>query len=490
VKKLNLSKRMLPILFWLTIAQCALAQTFTTLVTFDGTNGFTPSTSLVQGIDGNYYGTTEEGGTGSCKIGCGTIFRITSTGSLSTLYNFCESPNCLDGSYPIAGLILGFDGNFYGVTTTGGTYNSGTIFKFSQSGALTTIYSFCALDRCADGNWPEGPLLEASDGALYGVTAFGGNLRCSGGCGTIFRINPDGSFATLYTFCSQSGCPDGAAPVGALVQATNGNFYGTTTNGGMYTCSGNLYSQTCGTIFQITSKGELTTLHNFRSIEGYYPYAGLTQGMNGNFYGTTYQGGRGICNDYGCGVGTIFGITRGGVFHTLYIFGKNDDTSDGAYPSGNLILANDGDLYGTTQSGGADTCQAGCGTIFSLSRSGLTTLHDFDGTDENPDGALFQATTGIFYGTTPGTVFSFDLGLQPFVTLIRDAAKANEMDGILGQGLTGTTNVSFNGTSASFKVVSDTLLKVQIPGGVTTGYVTVTTPTGSLTSNIPFYVIP
>src|SRR5579863_2252447 len=212
-------------LFCLMTAIVSPAQTLTTLASFDGTNGADPLyMSIVQGPDGDIYGTTFSGG----KNANGTVFKITPTGTLTTLYSFCTQSGCPDGRSPEAGLILGIDGNFYGTTAFGGTNNDGTIFKVTLGGKLTTLHSFDS----NDGSRPVGALVQASNGNFYGTAEGGGNQSCPGGCGTVFKISPEGMLTTLYNFCALSNCPDGEFPSGALVQATNGNFYGTTGGGG------------------------------------------------------------------------------------------------------------------------------------------------------------------------------------------------------------------------------------------------------------------
>ena len=179
----------------------------------------------------------------------------------------------------------------YGTTEYGGANRYGTVFKITPSGALTKLYSFCSQSGCADGANPFGPLVQATDGNLYGTTQIGGanTSGCGGqGCGTVFKITPSGTLTTLYSFCSQSGCPDGANPYSRLVQATDGNFYGTTVSGGAFTYCG--FAGGCGTVFKITPSGSLTTLHSFDGGDGAGPL-GLVQATGGNFYGTTSSGG-------------------------------------------------------------------------------------------------------------------------------------------------------------------------------------------------------
>ncbi len=268
-----------------TVFQISSGGTLTTLYTFclqsGCPDGEYPGGDLVQGSDGNFYGTTEEGGTNNG----GTVFQITPSGTLTTLYNFCSQSGCTDGEYLYAGLVQGTDGNFYGTTGGGGAQKSGTIFQITPSGTLTTLHSFCSQSGCTDGKIPDGGLVQGSDGNFYGTTAAGGT---SNSAGTVFQITPSGTLTTLYSFCPQSGCADGRNSQGRLVQGSDGNFYGTTYAGG--TRSG-------GTVFQITPSGTLTTLYSFCSqggcTDGKYLYAGLVQGTDGNFYGTTYEGGTG-----------------------------------------------------------------------------------------------------------------------------------------------------------------------------------------------------
>jgi uncharacterized repeat protein (TIGR03803 family) len=224
---------------------------FTNLVNFDGTDGGNPAAPLVQGPDGNLYGTTSGGGTN----GDGTFFKITPGGTVTTLYNFCSEANCADGNLATGALTLGTDGNFYGFTLLGGTTNSGIAFKITPTGTLTVLHNWCSLPNNADGCfefWPDqNVLVQATDGNFYGTNDGGGTA----GAGTFFKLTPSGTLTTLYTFCSQSGCADGANPSG-LIQATDGNFYGTALNGGAF---GD------GTVFKITPTGTLTTLYSFCS---------------------------------------------------------------------------------------------------------------------------------------------------------------------------------------------------------------------------------
>src|ERR1700693_5445458 len=225
------------LLFCVAAATFSRAQTFKTVATFDSTDGCAPQSALIQGVDGNFYGTAP--GCGPILEDGGTFFKVTPAGTLTALYNFCSVKDgfiCSDGSQPYGGLEQATDGNFYG-TTNGTTNNYGTVFKITPSGALTTLYHFCSQPNCADGRSPRSGLVQASDGNFYGSTSAGGiaNPLCYEGCGTIFRLTPAGELTTLYSFCSLSNCADGQDPFGNLVQAAHGVFYGTTPGVGAYT---------------------------------------------------------------------------------------------------------------------------------------------------------------------------------------------------------------------------------------------------------------
>jgi uncharacterized repeat protein (TIGR03803 family) len=245
---------------------------FTVLHAFAGDDGRSPSDTLTQGADGKYYGTTYYGGTSTaCFVGCGTVFKISPSGTLTVLHNFDN----VHGSYPQAGLVQGKDGKFYGATTVGGTNNLGVIFSISPTGAFTVLHNLST----PDGTGPLDSLIQAKDGNFYG-TAYGGGTHstCVNGCGTVFKITRTGTFTKLFDFDGTHG----ANPAGDLVQGTDGNLYGTTSRGG---------SIGHGTVFQITTAGVVTVLHNFDRTDGEYPGAGLAQHTNGKFYGTTLLGG-------------------------------------------------------------------------------------------------------------------------------------------------------------------------------------------------------
>jgi uncharacterized repeat protein (TIGR03803 family) len=472
------------------------------LFSFNNTGGGWPYAGLLQGTDGNFYGTTVIGGVyfNNCGGGgCGAVFKITPNGTLTTLYSFCAGGGgCTDGATPYGGLVEGTDGDFYGTTEAGGPnpyacggeYGCGTVFKITPSGKLTTLHSFGG----KDGSFPYGGLIQGADRKFYGTTSSGGiSIGCSGstGCGTVFSITAKGELTTLYSLCQQSNCTDGLGPYAGLVQGRDGNFYGTTIRGGTNECEE--AGATCGTVFKITPTGTLTTLYSFDDMpNGEYPYAGLVQGADGNFYGTAYQGG--ASND-----GTVFKITSSGTLTVLHSF----DGTDGRLPNAALVQGTDGNFYGTTYVGGANG--ANNGTIFEITSAGvLTTLYSFaKGTDgQRPDSPVVQGTNGTFYGTTYwggayqnciaacGTVFSESVGLGPFVKTLPASGKVGMAVKILGNDLTSATSVTFNGTAATFAVVSGSEIKTSVPLGATTGKVRVTFPHGTRSSNVPFRVIP
>lgn len=476
------------------ILYCALgailshAQTLTTLLDFDVTNGGNP-VDLIQGFDGNLYGTTLFGGTQDA----GTAFQFTSTGVLTILHSFCSKGiACLDGEVPAGELTQSRLGNFYGSTNNGGTNSLGVVFSVGRSGKFAVLYNFCSLPSCGDGEAPNG-VIQARNGNLYGTAPAGG----ANYLGTVFELTQSGSLTVLHSFNGS----DGANPASTLVQVSNANLYGTATQGGSSTnCSAGGVAG-CGTIFEIMPSGTMTVLHSFDGADGEYPgYQGtMIQASDGFLYGTTNGGGSGkgsLCA-YGCG--TLFKVSLTGNFTKLYDFCSLANCSDGSLPS-SLVQGTDGNFYGTTSGGGNST---GSGTIFRITPQGvLTTLYYFcsqadcaDGA--SPQAALMQDTDGNFYGVTEGggsqnwgTIYRFSMGLGPFAKLLQKSGKVGQSGGILGQGFTGTTSVLLNGTPARFTLVSDTYIQATVPVGATTGYVKVITPDGTLTSDVPFHVIP
>jgi uncharacterized repeat protein (TIGR03803 family) len=354
---------------------------------FDGAN---PYAGLVQGNDGNFYGTTY--GTGSGPSANGTVFKISPGGVLTSLWSFTGGN---DGANPQAGLVQGSDSNFYGTTAWGGASSYGTVFRISPGGSLTNLWSFTG---GTDGANPQAGLVQGSDSNFYGTAASGG----ASGNGTVFRISPSGSLSNIWSF---TGGTDGANPMAGLLQGGDGNFYGTTYGSG----SG---PSAYGTVFRMSPGGSLTNLWSFTGgDDGAYPWAALVQGIDSNFYGTASYGGA-------YGAGTVFRIGSSGSLTNLWSFTGG---TDGANPQAGLVQGSDSNFYGTAASGGT----SGNGTVFRISPSGsLTSLWSFTGCGDgaNPMAGLAQGSDGNLYGTTYGsgngpspygTVFKLSLSPVP-----------------------------------------------------------------------------
>jgi uncharacterized repeat protein (TIGR03803 family) len=401
----------------------------TTLVDFNVTNDNNARTELVQGSDGNLYGTTS----GKLSVGSfGTVFKMTTAGVMTTLVNFCDA----HGSYPRAGLVQGPDGNFFGTTTgttSQGSSSSGgaTVFRMTPAGALTTyarfnptLYSFnqAGLMLGSDGNFyvttpgvgnnidgsssdygkvlkmtpagnfttlanfnffngflPQAELIQGSDGNFYGTTFAGGNILMDSiysNYGVIFKMTPAGSLTNLVSFIGTNGMQLNSR----LVQGSDGNFYGTAPFGGTS-------SSRDGTVFRMTPTGALTVLVNFTGANGSAPEAGLVQGIDGNFYGTTSKGGS-------SNMGTIFRMTPAGALTTLVSFNSNN----GSFPIAGLVKSSDGNFYGTTAGIGTGNSY---GTVFRVTPAGdLTTLVSFNSTNGSSPNELVRGSDGNLYGTT------------------------------------------------------------------------------------------
>ncbi len=431
-----------------------------------------PLSLPAQGRDGSVFTTAGGFGYGTTNTD-GAIIRtpISSKGG-QVLHAFTEA----DGAVPLSGVTLAMDGNLYGVTYNGGTSSSGVLYKITTGGTYTVVHEFSAE---ADGGFPVAAPIQGSDGNLYGTTSFG-NVDD----GTVYKYNPSAeTFATLFSF-SQDGS-HGAQIEAPLIQASDGNLYGTTEVGG---------TNNCGTIFELSISGALLYTYSFPcGAEGEYPYTPLIQASDGNFYGTTFYGGN-ITSSGECktGCGTIFKMSNG-VVSTLYSF--SGYPNDGANADSGLTEGTDGNLYGITTSGGAHAL----GTIYQIASSGqYKLLYSFVGVvGSSPGAPLLQHTNGSFYGTAfhggqnkQGSLYRLDMGLGPFIALVRYTGRIGQPVQILGQGLTGSTTVTVNGIAAtSLKVASDTYMTAVIPTGATTGPVVVTTPTGTLTSNHNFRIV-
>lgn len=360
----------------------AQAQTFSILYSFTSESDGDRPDSLVQDSKGNFYGTTLYGGTS----GNGTIFKIDPAGRKTTLYSFKNQP---DGSEPI-GIIRDSSGNLYGTTLYGGVgcpggAGCGTVFKLNASGKETVLHRFA---HHGDGSFPQAGLVMDSAGKLYGTTTFGGILTCGGsgwGCGTVFKLDPSGNETVLYRFKNGT---DGGSPNGLTLDA-EGNLYGTAQGGANHD----------GTIFEIDASGKFTVLHTFYGTDGCIPFASLTLDASGNLYGTA-----GNCGQFG--FGTVFKLDPSGDVTVLYNFTGG---SDGAYPSGTLVLDQAGNLYGTTGFGGDLTSHCGeagntpgCGVVFKIDTAGqYSVLHTFDGNDGQwAYYGVIRDAEGNLYGTT------------------------------------------------------------------------------------------
>lgn len=448
--------------FWLlppALLSAGLAQTLAQSQTFSESvlNNFTctatcagsaqPSGNLLQASDGNIYGVTAGGGQNG-----GSVFKITPAGGFTTLYTFCSQggTQCTDGFDPVGGLVEGSDGNFYGTTAGGGSGNAsycpaagttgcGTVFQITPAGALTTLYNFCSVGgaNCADGYNPVAALVEGPGGNFYGSTVNGACAGGPGGCGSLFEITPAGELTTLYSFCTQLGCPDGYNPYAALTFGTDGNFYGSTLNGGVTTTSSG-----GGVLFKLTPAGEFLQLYAFCQqvasgvcLDGNSPSA-ILQGTDGNFYGTAFEGGS-------ANSGTAFEWALSGTFTTIYNFCSASACSDGSNPN-DLILASDGNFYSTTLNGGANSG----GTAFRLTPSGtLTTLYAFCSQSACGDGSnpndLVQGSDGNLYSTTQsggsGTscaIFPSNSGCGTVVKLTASPAEPIAISGSVANGAT------------------------------------------------------
>jgi len=310
--------------------------------------------------------------------------------TLTTLHPFSGG----DGAYPAAGVIRDAQGDLYGTTELGGAGNYGTAFKLDAGGNESTLYNFCSEANCTDGASPSATLVRDGKGDLYGTTYAGGsdtNCGSGNGCGTVFEFAPDGTLTTLHSFDGT----DGTFTYARL--AKNGSsLYGTVFEG----------AAGYGAVFALTRKGVETELYEFQGgADGAYPKAGVIRDNQGNLYGETYGGGSGGAS------GTVFEILAGGSEKVLYSF---QGGADGVKPSGGLVRDANGNLYGTTEQGGA----SGMGTVFMVTPGGTETLlHSFSG---GSDGASPRAGVLLrgrkLYGTTyeggasnEGTVFEIAL---------------------------------------------------------------------------------
>jgi uncharacterized repeat protein (TIGR03803 family) len=453
----------------------ANAQTYKMLYTYPNTDvndsGITWPSVLSQGQDGDLYSTIQTNGTTY-----GTVYKMTTGGAYSAIYTFCTegAPCTLSGGYPTGGVTLGFDGNLWGTTSGGGKDAAGTVFKITPAGALTKVYDFT---NGKDDSAPNYPPLQGQDGNMYGVSEEQYTMQY----GSFFKLATKGAI-TPHPF----NYTDGESP-NLPAQGNDLNFYGTAQYGGDATCR-------CGVVYKATAGGTITVLHKFTGYasstvyDGYRPIGILVQDSDGNFYGTTYQGGK-------FNYGTVFKITPAGTYTLLYSFGSV--TGDGLLPIAALTVGTDGNLYGAASRGG----KAGYGALYEITTAGKEKLlYSFcvvactDG--YVPTTPLVLHTDGIFYGNTAGSslggsvFYSLKTGLKPFVKVVTWSAKVGATVEILGQGFTSATGLTFDGVAAKFDNISDTYMTAVVPAGAKTGVVTVQTFTSTMTGDRTFLVVP
>jgi len=536
-------------------ALAATAQTVVPLYTYpetdEGDTGVAAPAQFAQGPDGQLYSTIETNGT----YNAGTVYKISTRGAYTPLYNFCaEGGNCLlTGGYPLGGVTLGLDGNLWGTTQNGGKDAYGTVFKMTSAGTLTSLYQF-------DGNEAGGPaytVLQGQNGDMYGVTPgthygaffklttkgaitiypfdytngyeanlptqgtdgnFYGTTQSGGGgtceCGVIYKATAAGKITVLHVFTGDVSATsyDGNRPIGVLVQDSKGYLWGTTYQGGEYNE---------GTIFKIATSGkDYELVYNFQfaapELLGQLPLAGLTLGTDGNLYGVASRGGT---NNYGA----TFQVTPAGDVTFLYSFCSVASCADGIVPETPLIQHTNGKFYGTAS--GNSLC---CGTFFTFDM-GLppftrSTANQGDvGATIDFLGQGFTDTTSVSFGGTRATTFKATsdtlltakvppgaltgvvkivtslgtlLGSHNFKVLPRVTSiyPTTGVDGtpvtIIGNGLTQATKVTFDGKAATFSVDNDTQITTAVPTGAKTGKIAVTTPGGAASSATTFTVTP
>jgi len=449
-------------MFLFTAAPSALqAQTYTDLVNLSCLNGCVspPAGILAQGTDGNLYGTLLGGG----PANGGSVFKVTPSGVLTTLYDF-SGP---DGLAPFGGLTLGTDGNFYGTTAEGSPTHQGTIFKITPAGVLTTLHTFSG----PDGIGPRTPPVQGKNGSYYGVTYTGPTA------GIGYSITSTGTFKVLTTAIPlNSQCP--------LLLASDGNFYGTSTEGGTI-------GQ--GTVFRMSPTGAVKIIYSFDGLHGQVPFGPVVQGSDGFLYGTA-------ANSSPTTGGVVFKLSLAGKITALHQFDATK-TIDGYQPEAGLVAATDGNFYGATSSG-VPSGPTQYGTLFKITKGGTYSIqYVFDSTHgANQYANSMQHTNGALYGVpnaggpfNSGVLYSLvqSIPIPSFVSVVGYAGgAAGQTVEIIGNKLTGTTSVSFGSGSATFTVVSDTYMTAVVPATGTTGSLTVVTPSGTLNSKQIFKVLP
>ena len=466
-----LKAKLLAGIFLVAIAIAAPAQTVSTIYTFgSGSNPNYPAGVMAQGQDGNFYGVTLSGN-GCCQ---GDIYKISSEGAITSLYSMAQSDgtNC-------TGLTLGTDGNFYGTCKNGGTNNYGTLFKVTSAGVLTVLHNFAAQGSTSDGCIPYAPPIQASNGDFYGTTSFCG----ANNYGTVYKLTLAGAYTMLYSF--QGPPNDTVLPLG-LIEGTDGDLWGV----------GNGWIISGGGVFKMTLAGKESLVYTFEPnadgayLDGEGPDANLIQGSNGDFYGTTEEGGS--ANE-----GTIFSLTESGTETVLYSF---PNQTDGAYPSLPLTQGPNGLLFGAA----TDCAGGGCGQagLFDITTKGAyTNVYLYPLVCSNcgqPEAPLLLSTDGTFYSTTEqggigvGSFYSLSNGYSPFISLVnvRSGAEGAQV-GILGQGFSSSSVVKFGGTAATKTALTGTTyILATVPTGALTGDITVTTGSTGLSTLAIYKITP
>jgi uncharacterized repeat protein (TIGR03803 family) len=458
-------------IFLVAIAIAAPAQTVSTIYEFNNTSDPSdPAGVMAQGQDGNFYGVSLSGN-GCCQ---GIVYKISSEGAITSLYSMGQSDgtNC-------TGLTLGTDGNFYGTCKNGGTNNYGTLFKVTSAGVLTVLHNFAAQGSTSDGCIPYVPPTQASNGDFYGTTAFCGTDNY----GTVYKLTLAGVYSLVYSF--QGPPNDTVLPLG-LIEGTDGNLWGV----------GNGWIISGGGVFKMTLAGKESLVYTFEPnadgayLDGEGPDANLIQGSNGDFYGTTEEGGS--ANE-----GTIFSLTESGTEAVLYSF---PNQTDGAYPSLPLTQGPNGLLFGAA----TDCAGGGCGQagLFDITTKGAyTNVYLYPLVCSNcgqPEAPLLLSTDGTFYSTTEqggigvGSFYSLSNGYSPFISLVNVKSGAEGAKvGILGQGFSAKSVVKFGGTKATTTKLTDTTyILATVPTGALTGDVTVTTGSTVLSTTASFKITP
>jgi uncharacterized repeat protein (TIGR03803 family) len=461
-----LKAKLLAGIFLVAVAIAAPAQTVSTIYQFSsGSNPNLPAGVMAQGRDGNFYGITQSGGTANL----GVIYNISSEGSLTSLHSMGQS----DGT-TCSGLTLGTDGNFYGTCHNGGTNDYGTLFKVTSAGVLTVLHNFAAQGSTSDGCEPLAPPIQASNGDFYGTTSFCG----ANNYGTVYKLTLMGAYSLLYSF--QGPPNDTLLPLG-LIEGTDGDLRGL----------GNGWIVSYGGVFKITLAGKESLVYTFKGEpDGAGPYTNLIQGSNGDFYGTTEEGGS-------AQEGTIFQVTTAGKEKVLYSF---PNQTDGAYPSLPLTQGPNGLLFGAaTDCAGGGCSQAG---LFDITAKGVyKNLYLYPLVCSNcgqPEAPLLLSTNGTFYSTTEqggtgvGSFYSLSNGYSPFISLVNVTSGAEGAQvGILGQGFSSASVVEFGGTKAtSAELTGSTYILATVPTGALTGDVTVTTGSTVLSTTAIYKITP